>query len=116
VVVLGNAAHALHPVAGQGFNLALRDADRLAGVLLEACSGGAAPGDLALLRRYVETQQPDQDRTIAASDLLPSLFMHNNPALGAARDAALSGLDFLPPLKRRFVHYAAGVGGAEVAR
>lgn len=112
VVVMGNAAHALHPVAGQGFNLALRDADRLAGLLLEACSDGTAPGDLALLQRYVASQQSDQDRTIGASDLLPSLFMHDNPALGVARDAALSGLDFLPPLKRQFVNYAAGVGGA----
>ena len=109
VVVMGNAAHALHPVAGQGFNLALRDVAELAAVVAQGVSEGRSPGDLALLQRYLKRQQPDQDRTIELSDRLPSLFMQSDPVLGLARDLALSGLDILPPLKRIFVRHTAGV-------
>jgi 2-octaprenyl-6-methoxyphenol hydroxylase len=109
VVVMGNAAHALHPVAGQGFNLALRDVAELSAVVAQGISEGQSPGDLALLQRYLKRQQPDQDRTIEFSDRLPSLFMQTDPVLGLARDLALSGLDILPPLKRVFVRHAAGV-------
>jgi 2-octaprenyl-6-methoxyphenol hydroxylase len=109
MVVMGNAAHALHPVAGQGFNLALRDVAQLAAAVAEGVAAGMAPGDLALLQRYHQRQQPDQERTIQISDRLPTLFMHSDPVLGLARDLALSGLDILPPLKREFVRYAAGV-------
>jgi len=111
VVVMGNAAHALHPVAGQGFNLALRDVAELAKVLAGGVARGQTIGDLALLQQYLRRQQPDQNRTIEFSDRLPGLFMHSDPLLGLARDLALSGLDILPPLKREFVRHAAGVGG-----
>ncbi|MFT6288096.1 MAG: 2-octaprenyl-6-methoxyphenol hydroxylase [Alcanivorax sp.] len=109
VVVMGNAAHALHPVAGQGYNLAIRDVAVLAAVLSEAAERGEALGDLAVLQRYVQRQQNDQMRTISASDMLPGLFMHPDPLLGLARDMALAGLDIAAPLKREFVRYAAGV-------
>ncbi len=109
VVVMGNAAHALHPVAGQGFNLALRDVAELAAVLAGGAARGQALGDLTLLQQYLRRQQPDQNRTIEFSDRLPGLFMHADPLLGLARDLALSGLDILPPLKREFVRHAAGV-------
>lgn len=109
VVVTGNAAHALHPVAGQGYNLALRDVAELAAVLAEGIAAGLPAGDLATLQRYHERQQPDQERTIQFSDRLPALFMNTDPVLGLARDLALSGLDILPPLKREFVRHAAGV-------
>ena len=109
MVVMGNAAHALHPVAGQGFNLALRDVEELSSVLARGLARGHSPGDLALLQGYLQRQQPDQDRTIQFSDRLPDLFMHTDPVLGLARDLALSGLDILPPLKRVFVRHAAGV-------
>ncbi|MEE4145608.1 MAG: 2-octaprenyl-6-methoxyphenyl hydroxylase [Halieaceae bacterium] len=109
VVVMGNAAHALHPVAGQGFNLALRDVAELAAVLAGGVARGQAVGDLALLQQYLRRQQSDQSRTIEFSDRLPGLFMESDPLLGLARDLALSGLDILPPLKREFVRHAAGV-------
>lgn len=109
VVVMGNAAHALHPVAGQGFNLALRDVAELTRVLVEAGRGGEPLGALAVLQRYEQRQRADQQRTIEASDRLPSLFMQTDPVVGLARDLALSGLDLLPALKRGFIDYAAGV-------
>ena len=111
VVVMGNAAHALHPVAGQGFNLALRDVAELAAVLARGIAAGVPPGDLGLLQSYLRRQQPDQHRTIQFSDRLPGLFMHTDPVLGLARDLALSGLDILPTLKREFVRHATGVAG-----
>jgi 2-octaprenyl-6-methoxyphenol hydroxylase len=109
VVVMGNAAHALHPVAGQGFNLALRDIAALGQVLAPAVAAGQSPGDLAVLQRYRERQRQDQLRTIQFSDRLPALFMHSDPMLALARDLALSGLDWAAPLKRAFVEHAAGL-------
>ncbi len=112
IVVMGNAAHALHPVAGQGFNLALRDVAELARVLAQGVAEGLPAGDLGLLQRYQHRQQKDQHRTIAFSDRVPALFMHADPLLGMGRDLALAGLDFMPGLKREFVRHAAGVSAA----
>ncbi|MEQ9397436.1 2-octaprenyl-6-methoxyphenyl hydroxylase [Haliea sp.] len=109
VVIMGNAAHALHPVAGQGFNLALRDIAALGRVLAPAVAAGESPGSLAVLQRYRERQRQDQLRTIQFSDRLPALFMHADPMLALARDLALSGLDWVAPLKRAFVEHAAGL-------
>ena len=109
VVVMGNAAHALHPVAGQGYNLALRDVAELSAVLADAQAKGAGLGDLPVLQAYEQRQLRDQQRTIEFSDRLPSLFMLADPVVGLARDLALSGLDLVPALKRDFVNYAAGV-------
>jgi 2-octaprenyl-6-methoxyphenol hydroxylase len=114
VVVMGNAAHALHPVAGQGFNLALRDVAELSAVLAAGVAEGSAIGDLRVLQRYLRRQQVDQEKTIQFSDRVPGLFMHSDPVLGLTRDIALSGLDVLPGLKRLFVRHAAGVAGMPV--
>ena len=111
IVVMGNAAHALHPVAGQGFNLALRDVAALGNVLRDGITQGLPPGDLALLQRYQHQQHSDQQRTIRFSDRVPALFMHADPLFGLGRDLALAGLDILPALKREFVRYAAGMAG-----
>lgn len=112
LVVMGNAAHALHPVAGQGFNLALRDVAGLGRVLAGAAAAGEGYGELAVLDRYLREQSSDQFRTIGLSDALPRLFMQGDPVLGLARDLALSGLDVLAPLKREFVWITAGMGSA----
>lgn len=106
VCVMGNAAHALHPVAGQGFNLALRDVARLGQVL---ASSAEAPGSLQTLQRYRRLQAEDQARTIAFSDRLPELFSSRDPALGTLRDLGLFALDLAPALKREFVRQTAGV-------
>ena len=116
LVVVGNAAHALHPVAGQGFNLALRDVHALADELARGLAAGAGAGDLAVLERYRERQAGDQQRTIAASDLLPGLFMQADPLLGIARDLALAGLDMARSVKGSFVRHAAGMAALEAPR
>ena len=115
IVVMGNAAHALHPVAGQGFNLALRDVAALARRVADAVDAGTSPGELATLQAYERAQRADQERTIGFSDKVPALFMQTDPILGLGRDMALAGLDFLPGLKAEFVRYAAGVADLELS-
>lgn len=112
-VVLGNAAHALHPVAGQGFNLALRDAAALTDALGGAMAKGSDLGDTAVLAGYAAGRQRDQAQTIAASDGLPALFMASDPLVSLGRDLALSGLDMFPLLRRQFVQQAAGMAALE---
>ncbi|MEM1191475.1 MAG: 2-octaprenyl-6-methoxyphenyl hydroxylase [Pseudomonadota bacterium] len=109
-VVLGNAAHALHPVAGQGFNLALRDAHALAEAVLTA---GDAIGDTRHLNAYAADRSRDQEQTIFASDSLPALFMQSDPIFSLGRDLALAGLDLFPVLRREFVQQAAGMAALQ---
>lgn len=117
MVVMGNAAHALHPVAGQGFNLALRDVAALAAEIATGVESGLAPGDPTVLNRYQARQQADQAQTIAFSDQVPGLFMQSDPVLSLGRDLALMGMDILPPIKQAFVRRAAGMAnGAEGRR
>lgn len=114
MVVMGNAAHALHPVAGQGFNLSLRDVVQLGQTLAEGIAQGESLGDLRVLERYQTRQAADQENTIGFSDRVPGLFMHSDPLLGLGRDLALAGLDILPPLKNAFVRQTAGMANPVV--
>lgn len=110
LVVLGNAAHALHPVAGQGFNLSVRDASVLAQRLLAARQAGQDIGAIRLLQSFHDDRLIDQERTIVASDLLPRVFANGWLPVAAGRDAALVGLQLLPALRSGFVRYATGLG------
>ncbi|RBL65523.1 2-octaprenyl-6-methoxyphenyl hydroxylase, partial [Pseudomonas sp. MWU13-2625] len=107
LVVLGNAAHSLHPIAGQGFNLSLRDAQALADALL---ASEALPGDFAVLQAYRERQRLDQNLTVGFSDQVTRLFGSKLPLLSVGRNLGLLGLDLLPPAKRWFARQAMGLG------
>lgn len=107
LVVLGNAAHGLHPIAGQGYNLSLRDAEALAEALLDS---DAAPGDLTVLRSYQQRQRLDQRLTVGFSDQLTRLFGDSGPMMVAGRNLGLMGLDLLPPAKDWFARQAMGLG------
>lgn len=107
LVVLGNAAHSLHPIAGQGFNLSLRDVQALAEALL---AGPEVPGDLATLQGYRQRQTQDQALTIGFSDQVTRLFGTNQPLLATGRNLGLLALDLLPPAKRWFARQAMGLG------
>ena len=107
LAVLGNAAHSLHPIAGQGFNLSLRDAQALAEALL---ASDRHPGDLATLLSYQQRQQRDQQLTIGFSDQVTRLFGSDQTLVSFGRNLGLLGLDLLPPAKRWFARQAMGLG------
>jgi 2-octaprenyl-6-methoxyphenol hydroxylase len=99
--MLGNAAQSLHPIAGQGFNLGLRDAWELSEVLL--LHGKADPGSSACLSRYRAGRRPDRLRSIGLTHSLVKIFSNDVLPLRAARGAALSLLDLVPSGKRAFM-------------
>jgi 2-polyprenyl-6-methoxyphenol 4-hydroxylase len=109
LVVVGNAAHFLHPVAGQGFNLALRDVSRLAGILAKAHRGGELCGSLSVLQRYQDAQKSDQFATIGFSHSLPKVFGLNMSPGIALRNAGLIALDLLPAARQEFARFGAGL-------
>ncbi len=110
LALIGNAAHMLHPVAGQGFNLALRDCASLARVVGKAVARCQSPGDMAVLQQYLDEQEFDQDKTILFTELLVGLFSGNSAAKAMFRRLGLLALDVLPPVRRRFASNAMGLG------
>ena len=100
-VMLGNAAQSLHPIAGQGFNLGLRDAWELSELLL--LHGVRDPGSAECLSSYRATRRPDRLRGIALTHSLVKIFSNDFAPLRAARGAALAMLDLVPPAKRAFM-------------
>lgn len=109
LVLLGNVAHTLHPVAGQGFNLALRDAEELAGVLAQGIEAGASPGTMQVLSAFQNLQQRDQDRTISFSHYLTRLFSNNRSSLVWARKLGLASIDIVPLVRHEFARSAMGL-------
>lgn len=109
LVVLGNAAHALHPIAGQGYNLALRGAATLADKLIRAAERGESLGNLELLSAFHEQVRGDQQKTIGFSDQTMKLFSNRNPLLALGRSAGLQLLDLCPAAKTVFARSAMGL-------
>jgi len=110
VVLIGNAAHSLHPIAGQGFNLGLRDVAALADILANDHSDY---GDSRLLHDYLQWQQSDQDAVIQYTSNLVSVFSNNNPLLGHLRGAGLTVMDMLPPAKNWLAKHSMGLDGKQ---
>jgi 2-octaprenyl-6-methoxyphenol hydroxylase len=111
VVVIGNAAHTLHPVAGQGLNLGLRDVALLAEVLVQARRQHEDPGAFAVLRRYSDGRRGDQARVTLITDLLARIFTNPLPPIRLARDLGLVALDLTPPLKHEVARQFMGLRG-----
>lgn len=110
LALIGDAAHGIHPIAGQGLNLGFRDVEALAGLLIEAHAGGTDLGDPALLRRYQAARRPANLAMLAATDLLDRLFSNDNPALRLVRDLGIAGVNRMPRLRRAFMTAAMGGG------
>jgi len=116
VLLLGNAAHTLHPVAGQGLNLALRDAATLVELIGDSRAGGGDPGAEPLLRAYVRRRSEDLLRTRAFTNTLVSGFGSAHPLLRLARSAGLAALQRCPPMRRTLLRTGAGrIGPLPVA-
>ncbi|HNI36709.1 MAG TPA: 2-octaprenyl-6-methoxyphenyl hydroxylase [Pseudomonadales bacterium] len=109
IVLMGSAAHHLHPVAGQGFNLIMRDCLALVDILAEVAAQQRDIGALAVLQQYLQQQQWDQQKTVTASDWLPRLFSNRYVPHTMLRSAALLGLDFLPGMREWFAREATGL-------
>lgn len=107
VVMIGNAAQTMHPVAAQGFNLGLRDAVGLSEIL----AGAADPGDAAVLRRYGAARRIDSHAVVGFTHGLIRLFDGQHGVVRALRGLGMGGIDVLPPLRKAFAsHLVFGVG------
>jgi 2-octaprenyl-6-methoxyphenol hydroxylase len=112
LVLVGDAAHTIHPIAGQGLNLGFRDAMALADLLIEAAQSGEDLGAPDLLRRYQRQRRPDNLLMLAATDTLDRLFSNDNRLLRLVRDVGIAAVHRAPPLKRLFMRQAMGAIGS----
>ncbi len=109
--LIGDAAHGVHPIAGQGLNLALRDAAALAEVLIDAARLGLDIGNAEILSRYERWRRFDSAVSTATFDGLNRLFSSDNSVVRAVRDAGLGLVDRMPAVKELLVTEAAGLSG-----
>ncbi|MDF3607881.1 UbiH/UbiF/VisC/COQ6 family ubiquinone biosynthesis hydroxylase [Paracoccus sp. DMF-8] len=109
IALVGDAAHGVHPIAGQGLNLGLRDVAALAEVLVDARRRGEDIGNLAVLTRYQDWRRPDATMLAFGMDAVNALFSNADPVLRLGRSLGMGLVDAVPPLRRRFMRQAAGL-------
>jgi len=113
-VVVGNAAHGLHPVAAQGFNLGLRDVAALCDCIADHRQIAGADfdcGDPIILEHYAEWRAPDQQKLVRFTDGLVRLFADVRPPVRAMRNLAMLGFDLIPGVRRMFAKHTMGLAG-----
>ena len=111
LALVGDAAHGVHPIAGQGLNLGLRDVGALAQVLVEAARRGEDIGAVDVLERYQVWRRFDSTALALGMDAVNRLFSNDNPVLRLGRDLGLGLVNRLPGLRRGFIRQAAGLTG-----
>ncbi|MCF6272259.1 MAG: UbiH/UbiF/VisC/COQ6 family ubiquinone biosynthesis hydroxylase [Rhodobacteraceae bacterium] len=111
LALVGDAAHGIHYLAGQGLNLGLRDVAALAEVLLDAARRGEDIGDALVLARYSQWRGADVMALAVSTDAINKLFSNDNPVLRAMRVAGLGMVNALPSARRGFIREAAGLSG-----
>ncbi|MGH7044080.1 MAG: FAD-dependent monooxygenase, partial [Acetobacteraceae bacterium] len=109
LALAGDAAHGIHPIAGQGLNLGFRDAIALADLITEAHARGEDVGAPALLARYQRRRRPDNVLMLAATHGLERLFSNDLPPVRLARDFGIAAVGRAGPLKRAFMRQAMGL-------
>jgi 2-octaprenyl-6-methoxyphenol hydroxylase len=111
MVLVGDAAHGIHPIAGQGYNLGVRDIAALVETLADAKRLGLDIGAADTLERYARWRRADNFTMVAATDLLNRLFSNDIAPLRLVRDIGLAAVNHVPPLRRFFVRHAMGMVG-----
>jgi 2-octaprenyl-6-methoxyphenol hydroxylase len=111
LVLVGDAAHGIHPIAGQGYNLGVRDIAALVEVLIDSKRLGLDVGAGDTLERYAQWRRADNFAMVAATDLLNRLFSNDIKPIRLARDVGLAAVNSVPPLRRFFVRHAMGMVG-----
>ena len=115
LALVGDAAHVIHPIAGQGLNMGLKDVAALAETIVDALRLGIDPGQADVLDRYQRWRRFDTMAMGAATNTLNVLFSNDSALLRSVRDVGLGLVDRMPPLKSAFIRQAAGLSG-EVPR
>ncbi len=111
LVLVGDAAHGLHPIAGQGYNLGVRDIAALVEVLIDTKRLGLDIGAADTLERYARWRRADNFTMVAATDLLNRLFSNDIKPIRLVRDIGLAAVNRVPTLRRFFVRHAMGLVG-----
>jgi 2-octaprenyl-6-methoxyphenol hydroxylase len=111
IALVGDAAHIIHPIAGQGLNMGLKDVAALAEVVVDAARLGLDPGSASVLEQYQRWRRFDTMSMGFATDGLNRLFSNRSDLLRLARDVGLGMVDRLPGLKHLFIREAAGLAG-----
>jgi 2-octaprenyl-6-methoxyphenol hydroxylase len=111
IALLGDAAHAVHPIAGQGLNLGLKDAAALAEVLVDAVRLGEDIGSVAVLERYAAWRRFDNVALAAATDVFNRLFSNDHPLVRGVRGAGMAVINRIGPARRFFMQEAGGAVG-----
>jgi 2-octaprenyl-6-methoxyphenol hydroxylase len=111
LALVGDAAHGMHPIAGQGLNAGLRDVAALAHVLSHARRHGEDIAAAPVLERYAQWRRFDSATLAASTDLFNRLFSNDNPLLRLGRDLGMAALGALPDLRRGVIREAAGLTG-----
>ena len=111
LALIGDAAHSVHPIAGQGLNAGFKDIAVLAHILQDAHHRGEDLGSLVVLKRYEEWRRFDSVQLAYSTDLFNKLFSNENEALRLVRNIGLNLLDSIPAAKRNIIKEAAGITG-----
>ncbi len=111
VALVGDAAHGVHPIAGQGLNLGLRDVGALAQVVVEAARRGEDIGNAVALQEYQRWRRFDSTALALGMDTVNRLFSNDNPLLRMGRDLGMGLVNRIAPLRRNFIRQAAGLQG-----
>lgn len=113
LILLGNAAHSIHPNSAQGFNLGLRDVAGLAECIFAGIEKGLATDNISILENYIKLREADQQRVMNFTNRLASSFYNELPLLSSARNIAMLLLDSIPDLKSSFVEKTMGIAGLQ---